>query len=308
MSKTVQNLLNLLSTIGILLWGFGVFLGVHFASTCSWAVSIPAAVVVTLMMYLLLYMARRYAVPAVSGDFSAAGEARKKLFFALYCLVALFSAWYVMHGVTATTTLKNEVRPRAEAQLQALRDMTSPVSGAGATKGSYQEYVENETANFRNYNPDRLTDASQLEAQVNDLHDLLLTKNDYKLLSKEIRDYGPYAQQSIEAWDWLSVARYATELARCKAEWDRKLIACSQTAAVPPYAAVHTDYVPIAGATDSGAEHLNNTGLTSFSVAGILVVFFLQLIIILSFLAVCRARTKPPVGLSRDENVTVWRG
>lgn len=307
MSKSMKIFLNILSWCGIAVWSLIVLIGVHYAYGCSWAVSIPAGIVCALLMGFLLYAAKYFSHPKESNDFSAGGVVKKWLFFGLYCAVSLISAWWLLHAVAVATVLKEQVRPAAQVQIAELRTMVSPETGAGATKGSYMEYVETRLSNFRNYNPNNRHDSSELDADLRNLRDLLVTNSGYPNLAREITDFGERADYAIDNWDLLTVGSYVDEMARKKPEWEKKLVECGKKADIDEFESLHVEYAPLATHNTALAEPLFRPSASNITGVGIVLILLLQIVILLNWIADLRDKVSAPRGLGAGNPfITTW--
>lgn len=307
MSKTIKIFLNVLSIAGILVWSVIVMIGVYYSAACSWAVAIPSAIACALLMGFLLYLARYFSQPKESNDFSVAGVVKKWVSFGLYCLVAIISAWWFCHAVAVATVLRAQVQPKAQVQLNELRAMINPTTGSGAAKGSYMEYVDSRLANYRNYNPNNRHDSSELDADLRNLRDLLVTNSGYPLTAAEIKDFGERASYAVDNWDLLTVGSYVDELGKKKVEWEKKLVECSRKGNVDEFTSLHVEYAPLSTHDTNLAAPLFDTGAGGVTGYAVMLMLLLQIIILLSWLAVSVDKVRAPRGVGENSFITTWK-
>lgn len=298
MSTLAKTLLNILSIAGILIWGAAVFIGIHFASHGSWPISISCAVGCALLMYFFLSLARLYAQPKASNRYGKAAVAKKWIFIGIYAVISIVSAWYVLHAVACTTVFKEGVQQKAADEFTELRAM---INSAPSAKGSYLEYVDLQMSNYRNANPNNLTDESLLDNEVKDLYDLYVTNSGYPQLSQEIKQFGEKASWSIEKWHIFTVGEMLEQLVAKKPQWERQLAECSKKGLELEPAELHVDFTPLNTNYPDLAEPLFTPSAKGITATGILTVVLLQIIILLSWVAVCVDPNKGAKGLGGNK-------
>lgn len=304
MPKIAQILLNILSAAGILIWGAAVFVGVHFASHCSWPVSISAAAGCILLMFFFLTLARHYAQPKANSQYGKTAVVKKWTFIGIYTVISLISSVYVIHAVACTTHYKEDIQIKASEELNELRAM---INTAPAAKGSYMEYVNLQLANYRNANPNNLTDLSQIDTEVSDLYDLYVTNSGYPQLSQEIKQFGEKASWAVDNWYIFTVGKLLDELAIKKPAWEAGLIECSKKGLELEPAYLHLDFTPLHTNYPELAKPLSSPSMQGLTLGGLLTVVVLQIIILLSWLAVCVDPNKGAKGLGMNKpGFTTW--
>lgn len=303
MNSFVRTLLTILSVIGLLAWGGCVFVGAHFASDCSWPVSVSAGVGTALLMGFFYFLACHYSRPDAQSEYGSSANTKKWVFISIYAVVAVVSAWYVLHAVACFTTYKEEIQNKAGDEFAALRAMTGDSS-----PGGYMEYVDLQLTNYRTANPNHLTDNTLLDKEVDDLYDLYVTGSEYPQLKEKIIKFGEPASWAVENWDILTVSSYLHELDKKKAEWDAKFVECSQKGLELAPARLHEDYQPSAPPTRILAKPLLNPSAEGVTIAGVLTLLVLQALILLSWISVCVTVYKDPTGIgSGTPGVTTWK-
>lgn len=294
MPSIAKILLNILSIAGLLIWGAAVFVGVHFVSRCSWPVSISSAAVCTLLMYFFLALARHYARPGATSRYGKTAVTKKKVFIIIYAVISLASSIYVLHAVACTTKYKEDIQLKASEQLNELRAM---INTAPSAKGSYMEYVNLQLANYRNSNPNNLTERTQIDTEVSDLYDLYVTNSGYPQLSQEIKQFGEKASWAVDNWYIFTVGELLEELTTKKPEWETKLIECSKKGLELEPASIHRDFTPLQTNFPDLAKPLSTLSAKCLSLEGILTVILLQIIILLTWVSVCVDPNKGAKGL-----------
>lgn len=299
----MKVVLTVLSLIGLLAWGACVFVGAHFASDCSWPFSVSAGVGAAVLMAFFYFLACHYSRPDSQSQYGSAANTKKWIFFIIYGVVSIASAWYVLHAVACFTTYKEEIQNKAGDEFAALRAMTGDND-----PGGYMEYVNGQLANYRNANPNHHTDGALLDKEVDDLYDLYLTRSEYPQLKQKIRQFGEPASWAVENWDIFTVSSYLHELDKKKAEWDAKLIECSKKGLELEPAELHEDYKPLGPTYNDLAKPLLNPSAKSITAAGVLTVLVLQLIILLNWISVCVTTHKGATGIKGNvQGVTTWK-
>lgn len=295
--STVKSLLNVLAVVGIIAWSGAVFIGVHFASHCSWPVSLSAAVACGLLMYFFLYLSRLYFDPdSVEGQ-SKSANTRKWVFFALYVLVSLVSAWWLLHGIAATSLYKEEIQPVAKTQLDELKTY---IDDEHEPDGSYMQYVSEQKASYRAKNPNNLTNTDRLDEDVNDLGDLYVSASGYGELRDEISRFIKRARPAINNWDIFAVSKYVDELSDRKPQWEEKLVLCSRNDADKMQGEfVHVDFQTGSKIDPDLATPLFTPSTAGITGLGLGILVILQIVIILSWIAVCNNGRKGADGTSR---------
>ncbi len=307
MSKKIRLFLDILSVTGIFAWVIVMMPGVYYASGCSWAVSVPVSLGCGLLMGFFLYTARYFSRPKESNDFSVSGVVRKWLFFGLYAVVGLVSAWWVLHTVAVASTLRDSIQPAARVQLAELRTMINPATGSGAAKGSYMEFVESRLANYRNYNPNNRTESDELDADLRNLKDLLVATSGYPMLSAEIKDFGERASYAVDNWDLFTVGSYVDELARQKPIWEKRLAECSRNANTDMFAMLHTEYAPLDTHDTRLAYGIFHPSWANVSFGGVALVLLMQIVILSSWVAVSVDKVRSPKGVGENNFITTWK-
>lgn len=304
MSSFVKSLLTVLSVIGLLAWGACVFVGVHFASDCSWPVSISAGVGCALLMGFFFFLACHYSRKQAGSEYGAVARTKKWVFLGIYALLTLCSAWYVLHAVACTTTYKEEIQSKAGEEFQALRAMTADKE---TTPGSYMEYVNERLIHYRTANPNHQTDTEILDKEVDDLYDLYVTKSNYPQLKLKIRQFGEPASYAVEHWDIFSVSSYLHDLDKKKSSWDTEIAACAENAAELEPANLREPYIPLKPTYTDLATPLLNPSSKGVTFAGILTAVVLQLLILLSWVAVAVSTQKGATGIAHKQGVAIWK-
>lgn len=305
MTSTVKILLQVLSTLGILAWGAAVFVGLHFYSGCSFAVSIPSALVTALLMYFFLSLARQYAQPKTEGNYGALGKVKKWGFFGVYCLVSLLSALFVAHAVFCTTVMKSNVQARA---LETL-DGIVRVTGDANTQGSYLEYVDQMLADYRNANPNAHTKADLLDAELADLNDHLTVNSHYSDIKREMTDYWQYADGSVRDWNWFYVSQYLDEMGPNLTRWQQQLADGSRQGLNKMPEGLFYEYqARLVPGQELDMSDFYTFGGHDFSWQALLLILGLQTVIILSWIAVCQDPTKRATGIGGGgiDGVGTW--
>lgn len=300
--KTTQKILTLLSAIGILCWGVAVFVGVHFASAGSWPASVAVGLASILLMGFFFFLSSHFAQPRSASEYGRSVEVKKWVFIAIYWALSLGSLPYVLHAVGCTTSLKEDIRSKAGEEFEALQIM---VSKDGSQQGSYKEYVDGILANYRNSNPNHLTDADKLDMELTDLSDQFLVSSGYPALRAAIVAYWEPASYAVDHWDIFTVSDCLHELDSRKTEWDAKIAECSKYPTGSKYdlTDIWREYkAPELTYTDL-SEPLRHPSLGQAPALGWLLVVVLQALIMLSWITVCRSRFKNPLG---DKKVNTW--
>lgn len=305
MNSFVKTLLTILSVIGLIAWGGCVFVGAHFASDCSWPVSVSAGVGTALLMGFFYFLACHYSRPDSQSQYGSAANTKKWVFISIYAVVAVVSAWYVLHAVGCFTTYKEEIQNKAGDEFAALRAMTGDNS-----PGGYMEYVDLQLTNYRTANPNHLTDNTLLDKEVDDLYDLYITNSEYPQLKEKIRKFGEPASWAVENWDILTVSSYLHELDKKKAEWDAKFVECSKKGLELAPAQLHEDYKPLDPTYKDLAKPLLNPSGKSVTMQGIVTLVVLQILILLNWFSVFVTTRQGATGIKSSSpyaaGVGVW--
>jgi len=303
MSSFAKTLLTVLSVLGILAWGAGVFVGAHFAYDCSWPVSVSMGLGSMLLMGFFFFLSCFYARPKAGSEFGSGAMTKKWVFISLYLAVSIASAYYMIHAVACFTTFKTEIQEKANDEFTALKGM---INEAASGQGSYKKYVNRQLAQYRDANP-YFSDAAALDQEVADLSDLYLVKSQYPSLRGEIVSFGERAEYSIKHWDVFSVSSYLHQLDTKKGEWDTALVKCSQKGLEREPSNLHNAYEAIGPTYNDLATPLLNPSISNIDMASSMTMAVLQVLILMSWLAVGIARDKRATGLqSNDGTVGVW--
>ena len=265
------------------------------------------AVVCLVLMGFFLFLARRYAQPKQTNDYSHKGVVKKWLFFGLYLLVSAVSAPWVLHGLALFGPVREAVQPAATVQLQELRTIIAKSETGPAPQGSYLEFVDERMADYRRLNPNHRTVANELDAEVKDVQTLLTVKSGYPELRAKIKDLGEKADGSVKDWNLLYVGQDLQELEKQKPVWTEKIVRMSETANSEKTVSINRAYRPAvtdAKGLTARLFELRGENVTAVSV-GLLVL--LQLIIVFSWIYVCVDRMRAPVGArNAGGNLTTW--
>ena len=303
MSSFVKTLLTILSVLGIMAWGTGVFVGAHFAYDCSWPVSVSLGLGTALLMGFFFFLSCFYARPKAGSEFGTGAMTKKWVFISLYLAVSIASAFYMIHAVACYTTFKSELQDKAADEFTALKTM---INEAPSAQGSYKKYVNRQLAIYRDANPGN-SDAAALDQEVADLSDLYLVKSRYPALRGEIVSFGEKAEYSIKHWDVLTVSSYLHRLDTKKAEWDSLLVSCSLNGLQREPANLHNKFEPAGPTYTDLAAPLLHPSVSNIDMASLLTIIVLQILIFMSWIAVGFALDKRATGLKRNDNgVAMW--
>ncbi len=299
-AKPIHIFLLVLSFIGIILWTAGLFIGSFFFTGGSWGISLPLAVAVGALMAFMLYLMRRYTDPYASTATMPDQKRFRILYGVIYGVLALGSAWFVMHSVAVTTSIRTQQKQAALEDLAQLYNVVNP----NGSRGSYTEYINEEVRRFHDANTDM--DPTTLSMKEAQLSNLLLQSEGFNKVSNDITDYWQTADATVRNWDLLNLPSQAGIFAERKDEWFLRLNTASSAANVAPYSATHIAYeCKFTPRADLNAAFTKLSG-KDFSVASIAVMLVLQLLILGVWLAMLSGgKTQGTVKL-HDEIPTVW--
>lgn len=279
------------SVIGLVLWTCCVYLGLYFASSGSTGLSIPLSVCLGAAMGLFFFLMRRYTVFAQDRYRVHDSRRLEWIFFGLYMLVALGSAWFVLHSVAVTTTIKTGKKTVALDELGALYHVTDTLKPAG----SYPEYVDGEVARYRQAHSE--TAPQTLDAQAGELRDMLTRQSGFTGLQTEVKEFWQRADWTVREWNLQHLPSTAKHIHDKYKVWSDSLARCSDAAKAKfdnkPYA------MP-ANVREEAALYESFTSVTKADFSGwsIPLVLVLQLLILSSWLGVMGSGRKRPEGIA----------
>lgn len=301
MNKTVKTILDILCCIGLALWTLGVFFGLHYASSSSYEVSITGALFTGLAMAFFIFLAKRYARPTKGATHAATAQTKKIVFISIYGVIALLSSWYVIHAVTASTSLRVTIQQQSQAQLNEIIAMAHPDGGSG----SYKDYVKEEIRRYKDLNPSN-RESKTLDFEAEQLEHLLVYDSGYDLIANQMRDFWQEADYAVKTWNPLNVTSYVVRLNALKPQWEKKLTESSRRGATGSYVTTHEDYEPLSSAPAANVDALLNPSFSSITILSVVAVILIQILILLSFFAVCRADSHGPQGVKTTPGVASW--
>lgn len=295
--------LTILSIIGLILWTAGIFIGLFFISGGSYGISIPVSIAVGGLMGLFIYLMRRYTSLEKRGYRAREAAKYKWLYTALYIFAALASAYFVMHAVAVTTTVKNECRTAA---LEDLRSLYNVVDKVNAPDGSYPEYVTNQVELYRRGNSHK--DASTLRFECDQLRQRLEKTSGFDNLHDVIVTYWQEADATVRDWDLLYLPSTMNTLHDKQTIWMDSIRACAEAGSFDRYKKNHTPYTTSFSPNSDLYNKFRSVNSSDFSGWSIPVVLLLQILILGAWLMMLKGGAERSTGINtgKDDNL-IWK-
>ena len=282
------------SILGLIIWTCCVYLGMYFASSGSTGLSIPLSLCIGALMSVFFFLMRRYTVFANERFRVRDSKRLQWIFFGLYMLVSVGSAWYVLHSVAVTSTIKEQKKTLALDELGAIYHVIDSQKPAG----SYSEYVDAEVARFRHANSE--TSVQTLDAQAGELRDLLTRQSGFTGLQEEVKSLWQTADWTVREWD-LQYLPSAARLIHDKYNvWADSLAHCSDAANIGDYKAMHTPYKIPTNVHNNADLYGSFTSITAADFSGWAIPLMLvsQLLILSSWLGLVGSGRSKPEGIT----------
>ncbi len=301
--RPINILLTILSIIGTVLWTAGVFIGLFFISGGSYGISIPISIATGGLMGLFIYLMRRYTALEKRGYRTKEAAKYKWLYTALYALTALCSAYFVMHAVAVTTTVKNECRTAA---LEDLSSLYHVIDKSNAPDGSYPEYVNNQVRSYQLSNTHK--DPSTLKFECDQLRQRLEKTSGFDNLHDVIATYWQEADATVRDWDIFYLPSTVNTLHDKQTIWMDSIMACGEAGNFDRYRPFHSPYLPSFHPTSDLYYKFRSVNASDFSGWSIPLVILLQILILGSWLIMLKGGTERSTGINtgNDDNL-IWK-
>lgn len=297
--RPINIALMVLSVIGVLLWTMCTYIGLFFVSGGSLGISIPLGIAVGGLMAYFLYLMRRYTGFVMQRYRTEDATKYQWTFFALYLVVALGSALFVMKSVAVTTTIKNEYRTVALEDLRRLYNLVDST----APDGSYPKYVNMEVDRYRSGNGDK--EASTLDFESQQLRQRLTENSGFNNMRAEIVEFWQLADYTVRNWELWYLPSTVNTFYERETVWVDSLVNGAEKGNYDIYATLHTPFTPNYKSQANLYHSFRSINGNDFSGWCIPVVLILQFLILGSWLSMLGSGPRRPDGVN---NAPQWNG
>lgn len=288
----VNAALVVLSVLGLLLWTAGVFFGLYFYGGGSLGLSIPVAAGSGALMAFFLFMGRHYTIEAKTDRRSNDDKVRQWVFIALYSILSLCSLIFVLHAVAVATTLKERYQTQTLEDLGGMLNLVDPQG----PDGSYAKYVNSEVTRYRQGNAHK--DPSTLEFESQQLRQILTEKSGYNNLQKDVSNYWQTADFTVREWKVMSLPATLNTFNERHSQWIDSMQKAGETANTGIYAPSHVAYKPDYQPKSQLYTSINSFGGYDFAGWAIPIALLVQVLIVLSWVALSGGGYNPPTGIN----------
>ena len=265
--------LNVLWVVGLLIWSCCFAMGFNYGHGDSLLVSIILLVAVFLVMGISIFFLNKWSV----SDGKTA-KAKEMASLIAYLIMVLLTISGVAHFITVQTDVKTEVRPKALNQIHELRR----VFGNDTKEGSYQSYVSELSATYRNEMKKDYADEGTVNLAVSEFEDEMMGEGEYERLKNQSQRFLSDCEQSVELWIPWTVTEYLAQLDKNLEEWPTALVRLSSKNNWVK--TTGESYNPHLDVTNKLAEQVSNPSISDFSLLAIIIIIVLQVIILFSYL------------------------
>lgn len=265
--------LNALWVVGLIIWSCCFAMGFNYGHGDSLLVSLILLVAVLLIMGISIFFLNKW---SVSDGKTAKTKEMASLF--AYLVMVLLTISSVAHFITIQTDVKTEIRPKAINRIHELRR----VFGNESKEGSYQSYVSELSATFRNQMKKDYADEGTVNLAVSEFEDEMMGEGEYERLKNQSQRFLSDCEQAVEFWIPWTVTEYLAQLDKNTEEWPSALVRLSSKNEWVK--TTGESYNPHLDDTVNLAELVSNPTISDFSLLAIIVIIVLQVIILFSYI------------------------
>ena len=269
--------LNILWITGLLIWSCCFAMGFNYGHGDSLLVSIIFLLAVLAIMSIDIFLLNKWTDPDSCANKKTA-KTKEIACLVTYAVMVLLTVNGFAHFVAVQTEVKSEVRPKALERIHELRRMF----GGDNKEGSYQSYVTEMSATYRNAMKKDYADEGTVNLAVSEFEDEMMGEGAYERLKNQSQKFLSDCEQSVQFWIPWTVTEYLTQLDKNTENWGKELICLSKKSEWVK--ATDESYNPHIDSTESLAGQVVNPSVSDYSLLAIIIIIVLQIIVLFPYL------------------------
>ena len=273
----MKSFMNILWVVGLLVWSCCFAMGFNYGHGDSLLVSVILLFAILAIMGIDVFFLNKWTNPG-SGYNRKNAKTKEIACLVTYAIMVLLTINGFAHFVAVQTEVKSEVRPKALNRIQELRR----VFGDDNKGGSYQSYVVELAATYRNAMKKDYADEGTVNLAVSEFEDEMMGEGAYERLKNQSQKFLSDCEQSIQFWIPWTVTEYLTQLDKNTEDWKVELIRLSEKNEWVK--ATGESYDPHIDSTVNLANQVTNPSVSDYSFLAIIIIIILQIIVLFPYL------------------------
>lgn len=215
--------MRILWMVGLVVWSCCFALGFNYGHGDSLVISIILLVSVLGIMGTDIFFLNRWTDPH-GGENKKDASVKEMACLVVYVVMLLLTIGGVARFVTVQTEIKSKVRTEALSRIEELR----AVFGNEDCEGSYQSYVTEISATYRNEMKKDYADEKTVNIAVAEFEDAMMGEGSYERLRNQAKAFLAECEYSILNWIPWNVTEYLRALDSNLSEWETELVSLSK--------------------------------------------------------------------------------
>ena len=252
-------------------------MGFNYGHGDSLVVSIILLIAVFGIMGIAIFLLNKWTNADSSFNHKTA-KTKEIASLAAYIIMVLLTVNGVAHFIAVQTDVKSAVRPQALNRIQELKR----IFGNDTKEGSYQSYVSELSATYRNQMKKDYADERTVNLAVSEFEDAMMGEGAYERLKNKANSFLTDCENSVDYWIPWTVTEYLINLDKNSEDWPSELIRLSEKQEWVK--TTGETYKPHLEVKESLANIVINPSVSNYSLLSIIVIMVLQAIILFSYL------------------------